>query len=42
MRPADIEVLAVPGRPALRGDLLLAAVSSPDLETDQYRSAIRR
>ncbi|MYW91627.1 S9 family peptidase [Amycolatopsis rubida] len=42
MRPADIEVLAVPGRPALRGDLLLAAVSRPDLETDQYRSAIRR
>ncbi|MET9264094.1 S9 family peptidase [Amycolatopsis sp. NPDC004079] len=42
MRPADIEVLAVPGRPALRGDLLLAAVSSPDLEADQYRSAIRR
>ncbi|WP_409464046.1 S9 family peptidase [Amycolatopsis sp. GA6-003] len=42
MRPADIEALVVPGRPALRGDLLLAAVSSPDLETDQYRSAIRR
>ncbi|WP_020660396.1 S9 family peptidase [Amycolatopsis benzoatilytica] len=42
MRPADIEVLAVPGRPTLCGDLLLAAVSSPDLEADKYRSSIRR
>ncbi|WP_199434553.1 S9 family peptidase [Qaidamihabitans albus] len=42
MRPAEIELLATPGTPALRGDLLLVAVSRPDLAADSYRSTLRR
>ncbi len=42
MRPVDIETLTVPGAPALRGDLLLTAVSSPDLKTNSYRGGLRR
>ncbi|WP_328647192.1 S9 family peptidase [Amycolatopsis sp. NBC_00348] len=42
MRPADIESLVVPGRPALRGDLLLTAVQNPDLKTNAAHSALRR
>ncbi|WP_181770793.1 S9 family peptidase [Amycolatopsis pittospori] len=42
MRPVDIEALTVPGAPALRGDLLLTAVSAPDLKTNSYRGGLRR
>jgi dipeptidyl aminopeptidase/acylaminoacyl peptidase len=42
VRPSDIEHLAVPGAPALRGDLLLTAVSRPDIAGNRYRSALRR
>ncbi|OXM47055.1 S9 family peptidase [Amycolatopsis alba] len=42
MRPVDIEALTVPGSPALRGDLLLTAVSRPDLKTNSYRGGLRR
>ncbi|VVJ21170.1 Acylamino-acid-releasing enzyme (EC [Amycolatopsis camponoti] len=42
MRPADIETLVVPGRPALRGNLLLTALKKPDLETNAAHSALRR
>ncbi|RSN29652.1 dipeptidyl aminopeptidase [Amycolatopsis sp. WAC 01416] len=42
MRPVDIEALTVPGIPALRGDLLLTAVSRPDLKTNSYRGGLRR
>ncbi|PRX46726.1 dipeptidyl aminopeptidase/acylaminoacyl peptidase [Prauserella shujinwangii] len=42
MRPTDIALLATPGRPALRGDLLLVAVSRPDLAADSYRSSLYR
>lgn len=42
MRPADIEALVVPGRPALRGNLLLTAVKNPDLKTNAAHSALRR
>ncbi|WP_328452183.1 MULTISPECIES: S9 family peptidase [unclassified Amycolatopsis] len=42
MRPADIEAIVVPGRPALRGDLLLTAVQNPDLKTNAAHSALRR
>ncbi|WP_290057723.1 S9 family peptidase [Amycolatopsis solani] len=42
MRPADIEALAAPGRPALRGNLLLTALSHPDLKANAARSALRR
>ncbi|WP_370948535.1 alpha/beta fold hydrolase [Amycolatopsis sp. cg5] len=42
MRPEDIQYLTVPGTPALHGDLLLAAVSRPDLKSDGYRGGIRR
>ncbi|WP_329063305.1 S9 family peptidase [Amycolatopsis sp. NBC_01480] len=42
MRPADIEALVVPGRPALRGELLITAVQRPDLESDSGHSALRR
>ena len=40
MRPSDIELLSVPGKPALHGDLLLAAVSSPQLEGNTYHGAL--
>lgn len=42
MRPADIEALVAPGRPALRGNLLLTALKQPDLETNAAHSALRR
>ncbi|MET8996529.1 S9 family peptidase [Amycolatopsis sp. NPDC004169] len=42
MRPADIEALVVPGRPALRGNLLLTAVKRPDLKANATHSALRR
>lgn len=42
MRPADIEALVVPGRPALRGNLLLTALKKPDLKTNAAHSALRR
>jgi dipeptidyl aminopeptidase/acylaminoacyl peptidase len=42
VRPADIEALLVPGRPALRGNLLITALQRPDLETDAPHSALRR
>lgn len=42
MRPSDIELLAVPGRLSLRGNLLLAAVSRPCLDTDRYHGTLRR
>jgi dipeptidyl aminopeptidase/acylaminoacyl peptidase len=42
MRPSDIEFLAVPGMPALRGDLLLAGVSNPDPGENTYRGAVWR
>lgn len=42
MRPADIAAIVVPGRPALRGDLLLTAVSHPDSDSNSYRSALHR
>ncbi len=42
MRPADIEDLVVPGRPALRGNLLLTALSQPDLKANAARGALRR
>lgn len=42
MRPSDIEFLAVPGRPALHGDLLLAAVSSPHPGENTYHGALWR
>jgi len=42
VRPVDIEALTVPGIPALRGDLLLTAVSRPDLKTNSYRGGLRR
>ena len=42
MRPADIELLVTPGKPALRGDLLLVGVSTPDSAGNTYRSCLRR
>jgi dipeptidyl aminopeptidase/acylaminoacyl peptidase len=42
VRPADIEDLVVPGRPALRGNLLVTALKRPDLKTDAAHSALRR
>ncbi|EHR51725.1 dipeptidyl aminopeptidase/acylaminoacyl peptidase [Saccharomonospora marina XMU15] len=42
MRPADLELFAVPGRPALHGELLLTALTRPDLRTDSYVGALRR
>ncbi|HET6705280.1 MAG TPA: S9 family peptidase, partial [Amycolatopsis sp.] len=42
MRPADIEALVVPGRPALRGNLLLTALKRPDLRTNAAHGAVRR
>src|SRR3569833_175987 len=42
VRPADIEALVAPGRPALRGNLLLTTLKKPDLETNAAHSALRR
>jgi dipeptidyl aminopeptidase/acylaminoacyl peptidase len=42
MRPSDIELLAVPGTPALHGDLLLTGLSEPRLDGNTYRSALWR
>ncbi|MFD5244123.1 S9 family peptidase [Amycolatopsis sp. NPDC058340] len=42
MRPVDIEALTVPGILALHGDLLLTAVSRPDLKTNSYRGGLRK
>lgn len=42
MRPTDIELLTVPGRPALSGDLLLVSVARPDLESNSYVGGLRR
>ncbi|NIH81123.1 S9 family peptidase [Amycolatopsis viridis] len=42
MRPSDLELVAVPGTPALHGTLLLTAVASPDLGGNTYRSALWR
>ncbi len=42
MRPEDIELLAAPGAPALRGDLLLVGVAAPDLAVNTYRGGLRR
>ncbi|SEF38356.1 Dipeptidyl aminopeptidase/acylaminoacyl peptidase [Amycolatopsis pretoriensis] len=42
MRPADIEALVAPGRPALRGNLLLTALKKPDLATNAAHSSLRR
>lgn len=42
MRPGDIELLTTPVTPALRDDLLLVALSRPDLATNSYRSTLRR
>ncbi|CAM3105473.1 S9 family peptidase [Saccharomonospora xinjiangensis] len=42
MRPTDLGRMAVPGRPALRGELLLTAVTRPDPDADAYRSTLVR
>ncbi|KAA9157171.1 S9 family peptidase [Amycolatopsis acidicola] len=42
MRPPDIELLVVPGKPALHGDLLLTAVTSPHTGENTYRGALWR
>jgi dipeptidyl aminopeptidase/acylaminoacyl peptidase len=42
MLPADLELLAVPGKPALRGDLLLTALSQPDPDGNSYRATLWR
>ncbi|WAL63576.1 S9 family peptidase [Amycolatopsis cynarae] len=42
MRPTDLEHLAVPGMPALHGDLLLAGLSTPHLEGNAYRGVLWR
>ncbi|GAA2844044.1 S9 family peptidase [Crossiella cryophila] len=40
MRPEDLPFLRVPGIPALHGDTLVVAVSSPDLRADGYRGGL--
>jgi len=42
MRPSDIELLTVAGKPALYGDLLLAGVSAPRLKGNTYRGSLWR
>jgi dipeptidyl aminopeptidase/acylaminoacyl peptidase len=42
VRPLDIEHLVTPGRPALRGELLLTAVARPDADANADRSALQR
>ncbi|GAB3474777.1 S9 family peptidase [Amycolatopsis cihanbeyliensis] len=42
MRPTDLELLTVPCSPTLHGDLLLIALSRPDLADNRYRSVLRK
>jgi dipeptidyl aminopeptidase/acylaminoacyl peptidase len=42
VRSSDIEALTVPHTLALRGDLLLAALSRPDLTTNTYLGSLRK
>ncbi|WP_092780542.1 S9 family peptidase [Actinokineospora terrae] len=42
MRPEDIELVAAPGAPALRGDLLLVGLATPDLPTNSYAGGLYR
>ncbi|GAA2981624.1 S9 family peptidase [Actinokineospora diospyrosa] len=42
MRPEDIELAAAPGAPALRGDLLLVGLATPDLSTNSYPGGLYR
>jgi dipeptidyl aminopeptidase/acylaminoacyl peptidase len=42
VRPEDIELLAAPGAPALRGDLLFVGVSTPDIEGNTYAGGLHR
>ncbi|SFQ67584.1 Dipeptidyl aminopeptidase/acylaminoacyl peptidase [Amycolatopsis arida] len=42
MRSSDLDLLATPGLPALRGDLLLVGVTRPDLATDTCRGGLHR
>lgn len=42
VRSEDIQLLAVPGTPALRGELLLVGVTNPDLDTNNYRGGLRQ
>ncbi|GLW94172.1 S9 family peptidase [Actinokineospora globicatena] len=42
MRPEDIELVAAPGAPALRGDLLLVGLAAPDLPTNSYAGGLYR
>ncbi|HKS43793.1 MAG TPA: S9 family peptidase [Amycolatopsis sp.] len=40
MRPADLPLLAVPGKPTLRGDLLLTGLACPDPATNSYPGSL--
>jgi dipeptidyl aminopeptidase/acylaminoacyl peptidase len=40
MRPSDLESLAVPGKPALHADLLLAGLSTPQPGSNSYAGAL--
>jgi dipeptidyl aminopeptidase/acylaminoacyl peptidase len=42
VRPSDIETLTVPRTLTLRGGVLLAGLSRPDLKTNTYRGHIRK
>lgn len=43
VKPADLALLRIPSRPAIRSDAsLVVAVSSPDLENNIYRSTLLR
>ena len=42
MRPSDIETLTVPRTLTLRGGVLLAGLSRPDLKTNTYRGHLRK
>ncbi|WP_253830238.1 S9 family peptidase [Prauserella aidingensis] len=42
MRPSDIELQQVPGRPALSDDLLLVSVTRPDVAANAYVGGLHR
>ncbi|MCP2182716.1 S9 family peptidase [Prauserella alba] len=42
MRPTDIELQQVPGRPALSGELLLVSVTRPDVAANAYVGGLHR
>lgn len=42
MRPEDLSLLTTPGTVAVSGDLVLASIATPDLDSNTYRGGLHR